>query len=234
MKYVSLVGTVHGEKGLANIPELYAILERIRPEVIFLEMPSTAFIEYFDVGTRWNLESIAVRRYRDLHNVKLVPVDLPTPEEEFFKKNQYLHKKIEDKSYEYRQLIDWHSRCVSLYGFSYLNSEHHGIFWSDLHKVILATIESLNDHRLVELNELWNKTMELRDKKMIKNVEEYCRQNAFEKGAFLVGASHRQSIIDKLMRQSLADSPKIRWDFAGFVDEANREREASSSTITKP
>ena len=79
MNSVSLVGTVHDELGRANVSELRAILERIRPEVIFLEVPLAAFDDYYVICSRGNLESIAVRRYRDSHQVKLVPVDRPTP-----------------------------------------------------------------------------------------------------------------------------------------------------------
>jgi hypothetical protein len=39
MNCVSLICTVH-ELGLANVSELRAILDRIQPEVIFLEVPS--------------------------------------------------------------------------------------------------------------------------------------------------------------------------------------------------
>ncbi len=62
MKRVSVVGTRHEEKGCANSSELLAILERIKPEVIFLECPPAAFDAYFN-GDPGNLEAIAVSRY---------------------------------------------------------------------------------------------------------------------------------------------------------------------------
>jgi len=77
MKRVSLVGTVHEEAGLASISGLLGILERITPEVIFLEIPSGAFDDY-SKGSRRNLESTAVSRYHEMRHVDLVPVDLPT------------------------------------------------------------------------------------------------------------------------------------------------------------
>jgi hypothetical protein len=40
MARVSLVCTVHGETGHTNVSELRAILERIQPDVIFLEVQS--------------------------------------------------------------------------------------------------------------------------------------------------------------------------------------------------
>src|SRR2546430_14550683 len=87
MKRVSVVGTRHEEKGRANSSELLAILERIKPEIIFLEWPPAAFDAYFN-GDPGNLEAIAVTRYCEDHNVDLIPVDLPTPGGDFFFYNQ--------------------------------------------------------------------------------------------------------------------------------------------------
>jgi hypothetical protein len=81
MKRVSLVGTVHQEKGLASASALLAILEQIRPEVLFLEAPSDASGDYLD-ATGKELESAAVSRYREISRVDLVPVDLPIPDAE--------------------------------------------------------------------------------------------------------------------------------------------------------
>jgi hypothetical protein len=45
MNSVSLVFTVHEEIGLANVSELGAILERIQPQVIVLEVPLVDFTD---------------------------------------------------------------------------------------------------------------------------------------------------------------------------------------------
>jgi hypothetical protein len=46
MNSVSLVCTVHEVMGLAKVSALYAILERIQSEVIFLEVPAAEFANY--------------------------------------------------------------------------------------------------------------------------------------------------------------------------------------------
>jgi hypothetical protein len=48
MNSISLVCTVHKEMGLANVSELRAILKRIQPEIIFLEVPPTDFDDYYE------------------------------------------------------------------------------------------------------------------------------------------------------------------------------------------
>src|SRR6266699_4307817 len=209
MKRLSVVGTVHEEKGRANTSGLVGILERIKPEVIFLEIPSAAFNDHFN-GNRGNLESTAVSRYRENHRVDLIPVDLPTPDEDFFAKHRDLNRRIERTSPDYRRLVDWHSQNVSAHGFAYLNSKDCSDLFSQLHEAMLAAIEKDVAHRLLaEVYDLWIRTNELRDKGMMKNIENHCRQASFSSAAFLVGAAHRQSIINL----------SIQWDFDGFLEE---------------
>ena len=217
MSCVSLVCTVHGEKGLANISELRAILERIRPEVIFLELPPESFYEYFLVGSRSDLESISVKQYCEGRQGKLVLVDRPPPDEAFFRDHQYLSKTIEDRSSEYCRLIDLNSSQVPKHGFAYLNSELCSKLWSDVDKEMLVTIGKIGEPKLVEIYESWIRTNNLREKEWIENIQQYCRENTFEKGVFLAGAAHRQSIIDKASEHSAADATRIQWDFSGWL-----------------
>jgi hypothetical protein len=79
---------------------------------------------------------------------------------------------------------------------------------------MLSAIRRIDDSRLVEIFELWKETIDLREKEMMKNIEEYCGANTFDKGAFLVGAAHRQPIIDKSRVQSSVDSNSMQWDFS--------------------
>jgi len=215
MKTISLVCTVHAEKGLANVVELRAILERLRPEVIFLEVPPDAFDCYYGACTRENLESKAVQQHRENNQVELVPIDLSPPGEDFFRDNQYLFERIEEKSYEYRRLVDRNSIYVRDYGFAYLNSEYCCKHWSDLDAEILTTIRTIDEPRLAELYELWKQTIELRDEEMLKNVRQYCGDNSFEKGVFLVGSAHRQAIIDKSKARPGDEQTTMQWDFLG-------------------
>jgi hypothetical protein len=223
MNCVSLVCTVHEEQGLANVSELRAILERIRPEVIFLEVPPAAFDDYYEICNQRNLESNAVRQYRESHQVELVPVDLPTPEREFFEDHEYFCIRIRQTSPEYRQLISWDRVHVRAYGFAYLNSDHCGKLWSDVYKEMLSTIKRIGDSRLVEIYESWKKTIDLREKEMMENIQKYCRENTFDRSVFLVGAAHRQRIIDKLREQSAIDSSRIQWNFPSCLSQTTRE-----------
>jgi hypothetical protein len=72
-----IVGTVHRPTRLFNPDSVLRILERVQPELILLELDSSAFTPAFELKTpgREN-EDLAVARYRRLHpGVRLRPFD---------------------------------------------------------------------------------------------------------------------------------------------------------------
>jgi hypothetical protein len=218
MPRVSLICTVHEESGCASVAELRAILERIQPEVIFLEVPPAAFDDYYENCSRQNLESMAVRQYRQGHQVQLVPVDLPTPTEEFFSNFEELRRRIRLVSPNYRRLMQWDGDCIREHGFVYLNSEDCSELWLSVYKEIRSTIEWLKDSSLFAPYESWMETNNLRENAWIENIHICCRGNTFGKGVFLVGAAHRQPIIEKSRAQAAAVPTKIEWEFAGHMN----------------
>jgi hypothetical protein len=213
MNCISLVCTVHEEVGLANVSELHAILMRICPKVIFLEVPSAAFSDFYETREQRNLESIAVRIYLESHLVELVPVDLPTPKREFFEDHEQMHMRIRAASHEYRQLLNLNSEYIRRYGFAYLNSEYSSKAQSDIDAEILSTIRELDDSKLLEINGLWMETNRLREIEWMENILRYCRLNTFGTGVFLVGAAHRRSMIEKSREQQFIDSVRLQWNF---------------------
>ena len=185
MNRVSLVCTVHEELGRANVVALRAILERMQSDVIFLEVPSEAFDDFYGNCSRYNLESMAVAQYREGRQVKLVPVDLPAPSPDFVSNLEELRRRIRRVSHEYRRLMQWYEDCLRDDGFAYLNSERCSELWSDVYKEIVSTINWMNgDPRLVEIYESWKKTNDLREKAMMENIQRYSRENTFDKGGF--------------------------------------------------
>ena len=219
MTRVSVVCTEHEENGALNVSGLVAILERIEPEVIFLEIPPAAFDDFLS-GAKTNLEYTAASRYPQIQRVDLIPVDLPTPEDEFWAKTGHLLRTIGRTSPEYRRLIDWHGYYVRENGLVYLNSEDCSTLWTQIYRAMRTAIERLPDRSmLAEYYDLWVSTNERRDMAMIKNIENHYRQTSFSSSAFLLGAAHRQSIINLSRSEPGAASCRIEWDFVGFLEE---------------
>jgi hypothetical protein len=187
---------------------LHAFLEAARPEVIFLEIPSGAGADIEDA--RSNLESKAVRRYRDAHEVVLVPVDLPTPDEAFFRNFRYLDRRIVATSPAYCQLVDQNSHDIAVYGFPYLNSERCSDAWANIYEAMQEAVQRLkHDTSLGVILETWKHTNELRDRAMLAGMDDWCLRCPFEVGVLLVGAAHRRSLIDKSRSDRGSDTPRI-------------------------
>jgi hypothetical protein len=210
----SLVCTVHDETGRANVEELRAILERIQPDVIFLEVPPADFDDYYENCSRQNLEPMAIIQYRQGHQVKLVPVDLPAPSEDFDNNNQYLFKRIEKVSRAFCLLIDSNSTYVRTEGFTYLNSERSRKLWSDIYDEMVSTIKWMKDPRLIEIYESWKETNNLREKAMMENILQYAEQIPLIGVCFSWAQHIGQAIIDISKEQSAIDSARMQWDFS--------------------
>lgn len=116
---ISLIGTVHAESGRATAVELWSILDRLLPDVIFAEIPQPNLDDYLD-GSHGNLESAAVVLYRQHRPVTVVPVDLNEPSDEFFRSSEEMFRKVARTSPDYRRLMDQNSLDTRDHGFPYL------------------------------------------------------------------------------------------------------------------
>lgn len=213
---ISVIGTVHEDLGHANSTELLVILLRTQPEVIFLEMPPSALGNYFG-GTLSNLESVAVNQYRARHQVNLVPVDLPTPDAEFFSGLEEVRRSIRNRSVEYCRLVSRDEQAVLAHGFEYLNSAHYSELLADIHAARLSALAEIGDPRLAEIYEMFTSTNERRDEAMLRNIEMYCSGASFHEGVFLVGAAHRKSLFQMSSVHAGTESSPVQWDFVGSV-----------------
>ena len=223
MTHVLVVGTYHAEKGLVTVSRLVAILESIRPDVIFLELPCEALDDFLN-GTRSNLESTAVRRYRENREVALVPVDLPEPEAKFFREQQFLTQKIERTSRTYCRLVDDNAQRIEAFGFAYLNSERASEAWSAIDDEARDTVgwlverEAVDHRRVVEAYESWTHVNERREEAMLREIVHYSQTQPFTKGVLLVGSAHRGSILAKARERAGDGAPRIDADISEFSE----------------
>lgn len=219
MKVVSVIFTEHEENGRSNSTELLTILNRVNPEVIFVEVPASTLAA--QINQIWKgLEANAVSRYREQHHADLIPVDLPTPDAAFFEKHRELLVSI--PSPEFDQLASWHRNQVRAHGLTYLNSDNCSSLFAKQHGAILRGIGRLADRRrLTENYESWLEALKRRDVAMIENIRKHCRQGSFNNAAFLVGAGHRQSIMGLSRCDTGPDTSKIQWTFPGIIEAPN-------------
>lgn len=156
-------------------------------------------------------------RFRETHSVALVPVDLATPESDFFADFRELIERVSRSGSEFDRLASWHRQYVEAHGLAYLNSAHCSDLRSQRDEAMLAAIAELSDPRLAETYESWLRINRLRDAEMLANIRKYCRQSPRARAALLVGAAHRQSILELTSTEPGDDPSQVQWDFGGFL-----------------
>lgn len=206
---LTLVGTVHAETGIATSNELLRMLECLKPNVIFAEIPPSHIDQYCD-GSHGTLEAVAVVQYQEGHQFSVIPVDLEKPEEAFFSAARDLFDKIERTSSIYRRLMDQHNFATRTGGFHYLNSDHCIQAWRDIRGEVLATLDWIGDSRLHEVHSRWEKQNELRDREMVTKISDYADQKSLAQSVFLFGSAHMKSILEKTQIR-LGDNVSARF-----------------------
>jgi len=100
-------------------------------------------------------------------------------------------------------------------GFAYLNSDECIRAWADIHREERETIEYIGSLRLRDIHAQVRDVNERRDLEMLGNIRAHCASTAQACGAFLVGAAHRKSLMEKLRAAGGTSIPHIEWDVGG-------------------
>jgi hypothetical protein len=220
MHNITLVGTLHVEKGNCNLNEFYKIIESINPEVIFEELSPSYYNECYIEKKGDKLETNTIIKYLENHQeLKHIPVDCAEiPEPSFFELNRSMHLKLEKRSHGYCRIVDINSDYSAAYGFIYLNSNDY-IKMNDIYEnEIIETIKFIGDESLMSINQQWLDFMSNREDVMISKIYDYCKENNFEKGLFYIGATHRSAIIEKTQKYNETSEIKITWNYLNYGD----------------
>ena len=214
---IILIGTNHANNGNCNHIELLKIIERIKPDVIFLEMMPSEYIYYYQHKTRSRLESDAILLYLEKQNVVQILVDYDIlPDKLFFDNDRNMHYEIEKRSREYCYLIDTNSALVAHYGFKYLNSSDCLNLNKALYTEIEETLKFINNDKYFPIRKAWIDHEELRDNTMMTNIYNYCKEYNFTTGIFLTGTAHRKSIIEKIPIYNEKFNLNINWNYTNY------------------
>lgn len=210
MHTITLVSTIHRELGKCNPSELSTILEKLKPEVIFLEaLPSTysnyqqSIFHSFEVYHE-KLELAAIQKFSERFPVEYVPVlenELPNS----------LDKKLHKLSgfVQLQRLLDDHNSIFKERGFDYLNSEECS---DQIEEMRELERHLLNDN---DLEKLVRQEIDIYENSMMKNIYEYCRKNRFSKAVFMCGVAHRKSIISKIQEFNTKRKLNLNWKIYG-------------------
>lgn len=201
---------MHGERGAVTVAALAKLLERVSPDVVFAEIPKSHAARYAN-GSHGTLESRAIADYSQRHQVTVVPVDRDEPSEEFFRVTRELFELVERRSRDYRNLVDLQSERSARGGFRYLNSAESAQSAASIRNEVRDTIDWMRAPELHAVHEMWIAEIELRDQQMLANIARYAATSAFATAVFLVGAAHRQSIVEKVASSPGVDRSSVQW-----------------------
>jgi predicted nuclease of restriction endonuclease-like RecB superfamily len=215
MRKITLVCSAHRANGLCNAEELLKILRAIEPEVVFEEIRPSDLDSYYK--TKWSLEAQSVTKYREFRSPKQVPVDrydirpdlLVRMKAEFDQVLDYVGQASE----EYRELDNEHAESVREHGFRYLNSDAFAAREARMSEIEDRMIKGTDNRDAMRVLEKWRHLNQAREVEMTASIYEYCRENAFDTGVFLVGAAHKTGIVKEIGKYASAEADLINWIF---------------------
>lgn len=218
MYAITLICTVHDERGACSLDALHQIVKAINPEVVFEEIPPSAFNAYYGDRTRNNLETRTIIKYLESHQVDHIPVDYFDVPATFFEDDRKMHMQVERISPAYQRLLDAHSLYTRQYGFAYLNSDYCSNLYRELYETIKRTLQRLDDEQLWRSFQLWNSVIDKREHEMLSNIYKYSKEHQYDRGLFFIGAAHRASIISKIQECAFKEVPRLTWNYDQYKD----------------
>ncbi|NDV15729.1 hypothetical protein GO009_06790 [Muricauda sp. TY007] len=210
MHHITFISTIHKEIGKCNAIELYKIIDKLSPEVIFLEAVDETYSEYEKyLYSTWGvyhkkLEISAIQRYNHNTSFQYVPVCDNGLSDAFQEKI-----KLVCQNRELQKLID---------NFNYLAAEHGFEFLNSLECIYLQEEMRVLESRILNNDEMDKTVMadiQAYEEPMIENIYSYSKNNHFSSGIFMCGAAHRKSIIEKIESTKAEGQDNLSWTIFG-------------------
>ena len=214
---IILLGTGHFKRGICNSDELYKIIERIAPKIIFEETPPGKFVGVYGGLREPTLESFTIMKYVQEYPIPHLPVDLDTDqiiEDDIRECYNKLCDLFRNHSREYNNVSNQFRLLSGKLGFPYLNSKRCGTLLKRKKLLEKRILKRLKHITLFEAYQEWLDLHDRRENEMIKNIYNYIQP--YDKALFLVGTEHRESLIDKISKYETSNNLKLNWNFNYF------------------
>ena len=214
---IILIGTGHYEVGLYNSDELLKIIEEINPEIIFEETNRRQHDPVYAGVREDTLETHTIKRYLQINPIEHLPVDLDTdPSIEGPIVNGYsqLCNFFKSKSPEYDHLSNQILQLAFKFGLPFMNSGQCRAIREQIMFLEKTFLKRINHPQFYEVYNNWLDLHDRRENEMIKNI--YNNIDGYNNALFLVGAEHRQPLINKILKFEANHEMKLNWVFDYF------------------
>lgn len=206
MHHITFISTIHREIGKCNAEELFKIIEKLSPEVIFLEAVDGTYPDYekylFSTYGIYNtkLEIAAIQKYSLITSFEYVPVC-----EDFISDDFHRKKNIVCQNKKLQQLIDDFNSLAAKHGFKFLNSPECINLQEEMRALESQILTNSDLDRIVKAD------IDAYENPMIRNIYSYCNNNHFGSAIFMCGAAHRKAIIEKIEKSKTQEHVNLTW-----------------------
>ena len=225
-KQIWLIGTAHEEKNYINADSLTYALNKIKPDLILIELEEKYFTEDYQLNLEKypdllsTNENIASYKYQQLHTVELRPFEIDG-RNEFYKRENYFEK----ESQMFNEMLNLYENnklsANSKTNFeillsaliSYANVEFRSLTEanSDVATKFLALKNKINFELMIsivkqteelekwlEFSELRKDFWDRRNKAMFEKISGYSKEYPDKKIVVLVGNDHKYFLLELL------------------------------------
>jgi len=211
MYNITLICSSHAEIGNCNPIELSKIIEAIKPEIIFEEIPYDRFDKYYEYKSAYTLETDAINMYLENNNILHIPVDTYEFPDEIQEKINVLYNSISENNPEYIKLLKEQYIMTIQNGFSFLNSDRINNIIEDIHNIEKNTLKLLNNNELFSIHNKWTEITNNRENEMLNNIYKYSKENKYNNAVLITGAEHGKSILSKAKEYNIKENLEINW-----------------------
>lgn len=230
---VWLIGTAHEATNYINPDSITAALNKIKPDVILIELEDKHFTRDFQFNTSeypisdylTTNENIASYKYQQQHGIQLRPFDL-NGRHEFYKKENYNEQEntmfkemlalYKSNRFSESCKVDFELLLSALTSYSNLKFASLREANSDVATQFLALKNKINFESMISIVkrtselEKWLKFAQLRsefwDKRnnqMAENIAKYANEFSGKRVVVLVGNDHKYALIEKLKQGNI-------------------------------
>jgi|GEM_PF-2722016 len=208
---ITLISSFHKIHGNCNPAELYKIIERLQPYVIFEELSTNCFeIIYSPYYQPETIEAITIKQYLQKYPIKHFPVDnYPIHENDLLSDAQI----IWDSSMEYRELWNEKLKRLNESGYYFLNSAECMVILDRLTRIEEAVLTEKKIIKLLKEHKAEKLLHDKRETEMLRSIYNIATQHPFDESVFICGAEHRHGIKKKIKEFETKENNKIKWTF---------------------
>jgi hypothetical protein len=235
MYNINLICTGHTENGKCNSTELLKIIEIIKPEVVFEELPVSIFNECYNENMHDLLiEQKAIKQYKNKNEIKHIPVDTYKSPNFPCEDCGSALSQIFKLDREYYKTLCEHHNLIKMYGLQYLNSEQSDICLEKIIKQEIIIIKRLNSKKMSDLYKLRIDIDDKREDEILNNIYNYSKKQNYNNAIMFTGASHRKSILRKIDEHYGKEEVKLNWIFDGIKNIVSAQTAYNRTVYASP